>query len=315
MSHPLVRLPSLDLIKGFVAVGRRMSITQAADELCLTQSAISKQVRTLEDVLGVQLLHRGFRSVAFTEHGELLFRVADGAIQQLQNVVARVSAPRRKPVTVTTSTSFAALWMLPRLGEFLADHPDVDVRFAATNAVVPLGEDVELAVRYCSEKQAPLGAIRLFGESIAPVANPSVGLLALDSPQALGNATLLEFDYPGRPWLHWSDWLAARGWSTSMAKAIVHFNQYEQTIQAALSGQGIALGRLELLQVPLHSGQLRVLKTDDADPVDSGHAFWLVKANSAPREDVQCVADWILASTQQVALPVPAPAPPRAQLA
>ena len=90
MSIALVRLPSLDLIRGFVAVGRRMSITLAAHDLCLTQSAVSRQVLALEDMLGVRLLVRGHRAIAFTPEGERLFRSADGAIQQLQDVIGAI---------------------------------------------------------------------------------------------------------------------------------------------------------------------------------------------------------------------------------
>src|SRR5687768_4670566 len=118
MPLPLVRLPPLDLVKGFVAVGRRMSITQAADDLCVTQSAMSKQVRALEDALGVKLFHRGYRSVSFTEEGERLFRSADAAVQQLQDAASGLKAAGKRPVTLTASIGVAGLWLLPRLGEF-----------------------------------------------------------------------------------------------------------------------------------------------------------------------------------------------------
>ncbi|UZG45135.1 LysR substrate-binding domain-containing protein [Caldimonas thermodepolymerans] len=309
MSLPLVRLPSLDLIKGFVAVGRQMSITQAADELCLTQSAVSKQIRTLEEVLGVPLFHRGYRSLAFTEHGELLFKVADACVQQLQSVVGLMAVQRPRPVTVTMSTSVAALWMLPRLGDFLAAHPDVDVRFAATNTVLEVGGDVDLAIRYCAPRHAPIGAIRLFGETIAPVAHPAIDPHCLDTREALAAVNLLEFDYPGRPWLHWADWLAARGWSTASAKAVLRFNQYEQMVQAALAGQGVALGRLELLQAPLRAGQLRLLEGPRVAPFDSGQAFWLIGAGDDVPDPVRRVADWILHCAQEVRTAAWAPLP------
>jgi DNA-binding transcriptional LysR family regulator len=300
MSRPLVRLPSLELIKGFVAVGRRMSITQAAEDLCLTQSAISKQIKGLEDLLGVPLFNRGFRSVTFTEQGQLLFQVATSAIQQLQDVVDLISAPRPAPVTVTTSTSVASLWILPRLGEFMNMHPEIDVRFSATNVVLELGVEADLAIRYCAERQAPLGAQRLFGETIAPVASPALAVGSLANVETLQAATLLEFDVQGRPWLHWGDWLAARGWSTANAKAIVHFNQYEQMMQAALDGRGLALGRLELLQPYLNEGQLRVLDTEAAPHTASPNAFWLVRAESSPRDAVLRVEEWILAGAQKI---------------
>src|SRR5215470_8399395 len=101
---PLSRLPSLDLIRGFVAVGRRMSITLAAEDLFLTQSAVSRQIIALEEALHVQLLNRGYRAISFTEDGERLFRVADSAIQQLQDGVNALAARSdRRPVTITAS--------------------------------------------------------------------------------------------------------------------------------------------------------------------------------------------------------------------
>lgn len=103
MSVSIVRLPSLDLIKGFVAVGRRMSITEAADDLCVTQSAISKQVRALETSLGMRLLNRGHRNIWLTNEGERLFRVANASIQQLQDVLAVVGQRGRRPVTAVQS--------------------------------------------------------------------------------------------------------------------------------------------------------------------------------------------------------------------
>lgn len=294
MPLPLVRLPPLDLIKGFVAVGRRMSVTQAADDLCITQSAMSKQIRALEDALGVKLLHRGYRTVSFTEEGERLFRSADGCVQQLQDVAESFGAGGKRPVTLTASIGVTGLWLLPRLGDFQRRHPEVDVRVAASNSVLNLtSEQIDLAIRYCAEHQAPRGAVRLFGETIAPVASPSLGLNALDSERVLARHALLEFD-DRRPWLQWADWLAARGWTSRQARGIIRFNQYDQMIHAAVAGQGIALGRLELLAPMLVDGRLRVLQTPGEQPASS-FAYWLVLADAHPRRDVAKVASWILA--------------------
>jgi LysR family glycine cleavage system transcriptional activator len=298
MSLPLVRLPSLDLVKGFVAVGRRMSITQAADDLCITQSAMSKQVRALEDVLGVKLLHRGYRSVTFTEEGDRLFRSANACVQQMQDTLEGVGAGGKRPVTITASIGVAGLWLLPRLGEFQRLHPDVDVRVAASNSLLNLQtEQIDLALRYCSEHQAPRGAVRLFGETIAPVASPSLGIRALDSERVLGRQVLLELD-GGRPWLQWADWLAVRRWTTRQARGILRFNQYDQMIHAAVAGQGIALGRLELLAPMLDDGRLRMLQAR-SDPAASSFAYWLVLPEPQPRRDVAKLVDWILAEAGQ----------------
>lgn len=296
MAVSLARLPSLDLVKGFVAVGRRMSITQAADDLFVTQSAMSKQVRALEEHLGVKLFQRNYRSLAFTPEGERLFQAANASLQQLQEAFASGATPAKRPVTITASTGVSGLWLLPRLGEFQRSHPGVDVRVAATNAVLDLrAERIDLAIRYCSEVQAPRGALRLFGETIAPVASPALGLRELACAADLGRQVLLEFEDARRHWLQWSDWLARRGWATPQARGVLRFNAYDQAIQAALAGQGIALGRLELLAPMIDDGRLVVLQAR-AEAARSDYAFWLIQAEAAPRRDVREVADWILAS-------------------
>lgn len=220
MSVTLGQLASLDLIRGFVAVGRRMSISLAAEDLCLTQSAVSRQVRTLEDLLGVKLFVRGHRSIAFTSEGERLFRAADPSLRQLQEVVSALqdgTAPR--PVTITCSTGVAGLWLLPRLGEFPQRHPRIDVRISANNKLANLRDDgIDLAIRYCPPQAAPAGAIRLFGETVEPVAHPSLGLSALASPRDLERQILLEFDTENRPWLRWNEWLACQGSTDSGPK-------------------------------------------------------------------------------------------------
>jgi len=292
---PLVRLPSLDLLRGFVAVARRMSVTQAADDLCLTQSAISKQIRTLEESLGYPLFRRGFRKLSLTEQGQMLFRVANASVSSLQECLALLGPPKRRAVTVTAGTGVAGLWLLPGMSEFQARFPYVDLRLIATNSVLELGTEVDLAIRYCSDRQAPLGALKLFDERIAPVASPSLRLGGINEIETLQKLTLLEFDWNGRPWLHWGEWLSAKGWTTSMARGIIHFNQYEQMIQAAVAGQGVALGRLELLRPMLKDRRLQAIHFGVEAP-KSEFSYWLLGAEKNPDDDVQHVTSWILES-------------------
>lgn len=294
MSLPLVQLSSLDLIRGFVAVGRRMSITLAAQDLCITQSAMSRQIHALEDRLSVPLLVRGHRSITFTAEGERLFRSANGAVQQLQDVLGELRPQgTARPVMLSASIGVTGLWLLPRLSRLQALHPGIDLRVSANNRVVDLRQDgIDLAIRYAAPSAAPQGATRLFGESLLPVAHPALGAKALNSAKALASLTLLEFDDPQHPWLQWADWLQAMGWSRAQPRSVLRFNQYDQVIQAALAGQGVALGRLALVEPLLAEGRLVRLTPPSRAP-EPAHAYWLLRAQPDPRADVRRVADWI----------------------
>lgn len=295
MSVPLVRLPSLDLVRGFVAVGRRMSITLAAQDLCLTQSAVSRQVSALEEALGARLFDRGYRTISFTPEGERLFRAADSAVLQLQDVVDALTQPKaRSPVTITASIGVAALWLVPRLGDLQRRCPDIDLRLAATDRILDArAEGIDLAIRYAPARHSPSNAIWLFDESIVPIAHPSLHVAALDA-STLARHVLLEFDGPRRPLLQWADHLHALGLDDAKPRGILRFNQYDQVIQAALAGRGIALGRRPLVEPLIAEGRLIAIGEAAATRV-SGHAYWLVPADDAPRDDVRAVIDWIAA--------------------
>jgi DNA-binding transcriptional LysR family regulator len=298
-----VRLPSLDLIRGFVAVGRRMSMTLAAEDLFLTQSAVSRQIIGLEDALGVRLLNRGYRSIRFTAEGERFFRIADSALQQLQDGVNALAAAGsdRQPVTITASIGVSGLWLMPRLGGFQQRHPDIDVRVAANNKVIDLrAQGADIAIRYCAAANAPPGSLRLFGEAVAPVAHPSLGVSRLDA-DAIARQVLIEYDDSNRPWLRWGDRLHSMGLSGAKPKGVLRYNQYDQAIRAALEGQGIALGRIALIEPLLSERRLVAVGGADSDHAQ-GYAYWLVQADSTPRGDVQVVIDWIKEEARGVEL-------------
>lgn len=300
MPVPLVRLPSLDLVRGFVAVGRRMSITLAAADLCLTQSAVSRQVQGLEEALGVRLLVRGHRSVAFTPEGERFFLRADSAVQQLQDIVGDiVFAAQRRPVTLTASIGVIGLWLLPRLAAFQRVQPDIEVHVAADNRLLDLRhEGIDLAIRYCPSAAAPAGASRLFGETIAPVASPAIGRKRLETAADLAAHYLLELDDARRRHLQWNHWLAALGWEGAPPRGVNRFNQYDQLMQAAIAGQGIALGRLELIGPLLAGGHLVVVEAP-IPAMATDYAYWLATGDANPRADVRTVAAWIVDQARQ----------------
>ncbi|WP_171963245.1 LysR substrate-binding domain-containing protein [Bordetella trematum] len=297
MPIPLAKLPPLDLIRGFVAVARRMSITQAAHDLHLTQSAVSRQIRALETHLGVALFTRGFRSIALTPEGAQLFRLADPWLTQLGELGERWRHPgRRQPVTVSTTIGVAALWLLPRLGAFQQAHPGIDVRVAADNRVLPLGQDgVDIAIRYCRGRPAGEPTQWLFGEAVVPVAHPSLAEAPLDVA-SLPRQVLLEFDDPSRPWLQWDEWLGSHGMQALRPRGMLRFNQYDQVVQAALAGQGVALGRLALVAPMLADGRLRALGS--AAPEQTPLSYWLVRQPRDGSPDTEIVAQWLLEQAQ-----------------
>lgn len=300
MPTPLVRLASLDLIRGFVAVGRRMSITLAAEDLCLTQSALSRQVHALEDLLGIALFKRGYRSISFTPEGERLFRTADTAVQQLQDVFDTLNQPQGQlPVTITASIGVTGLWLLPRLNRLQQRHPNLDLRVAANDKNLDLrAEGIDLAIRYCTAATAPPGAVRLFEEAVVPVSHPSLGLTRLDDAM-LAQQVLLEFEGPRRPLLRWADQLSAMGLDHERPLGMLRFNQYDQVIQAALAGQGIALGRIALIE-PLLADERLVALADGTAGRTTAYGYWLYQADEKPRQDVIDVVEWIRSEAREV---------------
>ncbi|MBY4899310.1 LysR substrate-binding domain-containing protein [Cupriavidus sp. AU9028] len=323
----LVGLPSLDLLRSFVAVGRRMSITLAADELCLTQSAVSRQIAALEGQLGVPLLVRRHRAIGLTDDGERLYRVAEPAVRELQEAVGELRANgAARPVTLTASVGVMGLWMLPRLGRLQRDHPGLELRLSASNRRSDLrAEQIDLAIRYCVAQAAPAGSVPLFGETIAAVAHPrlaqALGKGGLSTAQAMSELHLLELDDNINPRLRWAGWLAARGWQQARPRAMVRFNQYDQVIHAALAGQGVALGRLELIAGLIAEGQLTVLDAPAAmEEPGEALGYWLIQADARPRQAVRKVAEWILREAEAVRAaaalsPGPSPASGRGEQA
>ncbi|MFZ2972785.1 MAG: LysR substrate-binding domain-containing protein [Ferribacterium limneticum] len=294
MSITLAKIPSPDLLRGFVAVGRRMSITLAAGDLFLTQSAVSRQIHGLETVLGVRLFERTHRAIRFTPEGEQLFNAADSAMQLLQDALGVLEDNLRgRPVTITASIGFVGLWLLPRLGAFQAQHPEIEVRISANNQIVDLRKDgLDIAIRYGQEAIMPAGATRLFGETIFPVAHPSLGLTRLDRPELIEQSTLLEFEGdPTAAW-QWNVWLESQGWSGVKPKGILRFNLYDQLIHAAVAGQGIALGRGQIIGPMLADGRLVALPTPLPGP-RSNKVYSLIQRDTLPSSQAQTLIDWI----------------------
>ncbi|MEO8134398.1 MAG: LysR substrate-binding domain-containing protein [Betaproteobacteria bacterium] len=256
-------VPSLDFLKGFDAAARHLSFTLAASELFLTQSALSRQIKALEAQIGKPLFVRGHRSLSLTPAGEALQPVVRGVLAQLSRAVAairtRTGALR---VSVSTTVPFASLWLIPRLPKFRQAHPEVDVFVSSDSQLADLESgEIDVAVRFVHEQRAPAEAARLFGEHLIPVASPAL-LRDRQRPlrrlEDLAGHVLLHLEDPrGRtPWVNWDTWLASAGLRELVPAGNLRFSQYDQLLQAALSGQGVALGRSPLIDHALARGEL-----------------------------------------------------------
>jgi DNA-binding transcriptional LysR family regulator len=289
-------LPSLDLLQGFEAAARHLSFTKAGEELFITQSAVSRQIKELEDQLGVELFHRRHRALVLTDAGQQLYAAAAQVLTTMRTATSRLRTQKgKRPLAVTTTASFAALWLIPRLAGFRRTHPEVDVRIHADTRVNDLERDgLDLAIRHGPAQLAGPNAVRLFGEKVFPVCSPKlIKKLPLREPADLKNHTLLQYDDPDarHPWLHWKTWLEVAGIADLKPAGTLTFSGYEQIIPAAVAGHGVALGRTPLVKDLLASKELIAPFKSAADPARA--YFAIVSKNAEGRPEVADFVNWL----------------------
>jgi len=294
-------LPPLDLLRGFESAARHLSFTKAAGELFLTQSAVSRQIQALESFVGLPLFERRHKALALTEAGQAYYRTVAQSLEQLRDATRSLRETRTGHVlTVTTTVSFAALWLVPRLARFRVEHPHVDVRISATHNVLDLDrEGIDVAIRDCLLADAPPGAEHLVGEHLAAVCSPEYAKqakaagLPLRRPEDLRHHILLNLHDPtGRwPWLSWAAWFEAMGVAEAVPAGTLTFDQYDQVIQAALHGQGVALGRMTLTGQHLRARRLVALFGHQQRLARAFHAVFARQA--AHRPEARQFVDWL----------------------
>jgi DNA-binding transcriptional LysR family regulator len=290
-------MPSLDLLTGFEAAARHLSFTKAGAELFLTQSAVSRQIKELEDQLGVALFHRRHRALVLTDAGQQFYAAAAQVITTMRTATERLRAQsgRKRPLSVTTTHSFAALWLIPRLAGFTRTHPGIDVRITADTRVQDLERDgLDLAIRHGPPSLAGPSAVRLFGERVFPVCSPKLlRTNPLREPADLKNHTLLQYDDPDarHPWLHWKTWLEVAGIPDLRPAGTLSLSGFEQIIPAAVAGHGVALGRSPLVKDLLAERKLVAPFKTTADPA---RAYFVIASKSAAsRPEVHDFIEWL----------------------
>ncbi len=296
------RLPSLDRLLVFDAAARHRSFTRAAGELFLTQSAVSRQVAALEQDLGVPLFVRRHRALEPTAAGRRLAAAVAESLGGLHAAVAQIRAPQgRELLTITTTPGLASLWLIPRLAGFTGAHPGMDVRIDASHHVRSLAADgFDLAIRY--GPSGTIGGTPLFDEVVLPVCAPALLRrrdLPLKTPADLRHHTLLQTGSvtdPGLP-AEWTSWLTAVGAASLVPAAQLTFNSYDAAIAAALSGQGVVLGRRPIIDQLLRRREL-VAPFKGQWSMARGYAL-VMSAAARRRPGAQALHDWLLAQARE----------------
>jgi len=288
----LRRLPPLNALKAFEAAARSESFTRAAEELNVTQGAVSHQVKALEEILGVKLFNRERQRLVITEAGREYLAVVRDALDRIAVGTERLVQRQTSGVlTVSTSPDFAAKWLVHRLGRFAEAQPDIDLRVSATIQQVDFArEDVDLAVRHGDGNWAGLDAVRLCSEQLFPVCAPK---LVSGRNRIAKAADLLKFPLLRlEDWKNWSRWFDAAGVTATAVPGPV-LNRASMLIDAAVDGQGIALARTTLAAWDLING--RLVKPIDVS-LRLANTYWIVgpKATSALPK-IKVFREWLLA--------------------
>ena len=291
------RLPSLNALKAFEAAARHESFTRAAEELSVTQGAVSHQVKALEVELGIRLFDRERQGLIITRAGRLYLEVVRDAFDRIALGTERIQHQSRAgALTVSTSPDFAAKWLVNRLGHFAEAHPNIDLRISATMQHVDFArEDVDLAVRHGDGNWAGLDVVRLCSEELFAVCSPKL----LSGPHRIREPS----DVLKYPLLHlddrkdWSEWLEVAG---VVDTGLLHgpvLNRASMIIDAAVDGQGVALARTTLAAWDLINGRL---VRPFAAALRLSKSYWIVcpKATSILPK-ITTFRDWLLAEAAE----------------
>lgn len=294
-------LPSLNGLRAFEAAARHMSFTRAAAELNVTQTAVSHQIRRLEEQLGTRLFVRRNRALSLTREARDYLPSIRSAFEDLRQATARLRRPEREGVlTVSTTASLATKWLVSRVAAFQDAHPGLAVRISTSAHLVDFQrEEVDMAVRYGRGSWPGLRADWLMAERLFPVCSPA--LLAakpLREPADLAHHTLLHTSVSREDW---QLWLTAAGLPLSIAaRRGLTFDQGFMAVQAAMEGLGVALGRTRLVEADLAAGRL-VAPFDIALPQDAGY-YVVSPVATAGSAKVALFRRWLIASATPGAL-------------
>ena len=295
------RLPPLNALRAFEAAARHLNFSRAADELSVTPGAVSQQIQNLEDYVGAALFKRTPKGLLLTDAAQTALPALREAFDRLAEAASMLTAAvDGRRLTLTAAPSFAAKWLVPRLGKFEQAYPQVDVWLSAGIDLVDLSAgEVDLAIRYGGGRYPGLEIQRLMSETVIPVISPELAATnPLNDPTDLLNHTLLHDGSPDPDdsCPDWTMWLAARGVKGVDGNRGPRFNQSSLVIEAAMNGRGVALAKRTLAQADLDAGRL-IAPLQIATAVD--FAYYLVHPKAKGRlPQVKAFLAWITAEAE-----------------
>lgn len=253
-------LPPLNSLVAFESAARNLSFTIAAEELNVTQGAISRQVKHLEEYLGKDMFLRSSRKINLTPTGLDFYHSINKSLLDIALVTGKVKKWQgEQKITVATTNTMASLWLLPKVAEFQNEHENVDLRILTFDNVLDLKRlDCDIALFYCKNPPSDMEVSTLFPEEVFPVCSPSYlrKIGHPTEPKEVLNRTLLYLDDSQKDWLSWDEWFDEVGLPNITPRNTININNYSLLLQAALNGQGIALAWGSLVDNYLKSGAL-----------------------------------------------------------
>ncbi|MBB2202350.1 LysR substrate-binding domain-containing protein [Gluconacetobacter tumulisoli] len=287
-------VPSISALVTFEAAMRLRSFTAAARELGVSQAAVSRQVRLLEEDFGVPLFQRAHRAVIPTAAGMMLGGTLGEAFHQIRDVVESIRRPRESDtLTVGATLAQTQFWLLPRLPQFRALHPDLKIRVVSQDEMFDARDDLDVMIRFGVPPVAGGRTLASARDSVFPVCSPAflAGIGGAATADALPHLPLIGSDAPDPSWIQWPDWFDAVGLGPATPRAVLQFNHYTDGIAAAIAGQGVALGWRLLLQEQLRAGLL-VRVTDLVLQPQASYNI-LIPDRRAPCAAAHLFAEWL----------------------
>ncbi|WP_421028866.1 LysR substrate-binding domain-containing protein [Paraburkholderia sp. A1RO-5L] len=243
MPTPRKRLPPLNTISAFEASARLMSFTKAAEELHLSQGAVSRQIQVLEDRMGVPLFTRRHKEIQLTRAGLIFQQAIAQSLNSIRRAVTMIEALDTSTVTIAATNAMANFWLMPAIFEFRSQHPNIDIRVLASNSPIdPWHEPIDLAIRYGDGHWPNLTKVKLFEEEIFPVCAPSYQRNhGIKTVQDLIECELIEYDSDSAESNSWDTWLESAGFQPGAVRKSLTLSHYDLVYRAACSGKGVAL--------------------------------------------------------------------------